>query len=138
MVNPTPTHILPVVTEDMQKLAQATVSLITRRIARENKSCGKYPGVSWADSEEKFRMRLIDEHVDGVRTLLAQRRDFDNVQVRFLRVMHFEGIVCLDLQQLANNVRIPIFLRFPKIMDSRGDEYQLLGVRSLFNKMVIV
>jgi hypothetical protein len=133
-----PRENAPVVTPAMQTLAEKCVSLVTRRTVRDNPRCGKYPGTSWVDSDEHYKLMLINKHANGVRTLLGQYRDFEHVPVRCLKCMKFESIVCLDLEQLANNVRIPIFLRFPKIMDSRGDEYQLLGVRSLFDKMVIV
>ena len=95
----------------MQARATSVVSLATRRVVRNNPRYALYPGVSWAEGEEQDKMVLVNQMVDDVKILFANSREFDNVQLRFLRVMRFEGTQCLDLSQLANNVRIPIFLR---------------------------
>jgi hypothetical protein len=99
-----------VLTPAMQKLAASFVSLVTRRIVRDNPRCGKFPGISWVNSDEKYRLTLIDKHANDFRTLLAPYRDFDHVPVRSLTCMKFENIVCMDLEQLANNVRIPMLV----------------------------
>jgi hypothetical protein len=99
-----------VLSPERQQLASQLLSLVTRRIAKENPSCGNFPGVSWVKSPDAYKLTLINKHAKDYRAQLAQYRDFALVPVRDLKCMHFENIDCLDLEQLANNVRIQMLV----------------------------
>jgi hypothetical protein len=99
-----------VLSADSQKKATAMCSHVTRKLAKLNPSCGEYPGVTWVNRPDAYKWPMITRHANEFRALLAQHPEFARVQLTHLNCMHFESVNCLDLEQLANNVRIQMLL----------------------------
>jgi hypothetical protein len=99
-----------VLSADSQKLATSMLSHVTRKLAKQNPSSGEYPGVPWVERPDAYKLPLIMRHANDFRAQLAQYPEFALVPLVHLKCMHFENVNCLDLEQLANNVRIQMLL----------------------------
>ena len=85
-------------------------SHVTRKLAKQNPDSGEYPGVPWVERPDAYKLPLIIKHANDFRAQLAQYPEFALVPLVHLKCMHFENVHCLDLEQLANNVRIQMLV----------------------------